>query len=177
MNARLIVFAAAALLLPASAALAATLQAPMALDSGPAAGTSVGVVEVSDGPDGARLALHLTGLPPGPHGFHIHQNGSCAAAPGKDGAMVPAGAAGGHLDPQATGKHMGPMGEGHLGDLPRIIVGADGTSNEVLTAPRLKDVAALKGRTLMIHVGGDNYSDIPAPLGGGGPRLACGILN
>jgi Cu-Zn family superoxide dismutase len=174
MNARLILGLAAALI--GSAASAATLQAPMALDSGPAAGASVGVVEVTDGPDGARFTLHLTGLPAGPHGFHIHQNGSCAAAAGKDGALVPAGAAGSHLDPGATNMHMGPMGEGHLGDLPLITVAADGTSSEVVTAPRLKDVSVLKGRSLMIHAGGDNYTDTP-PLGGGGARLACGVLN
>lgn len=28
----------------------------------------------------------------------------------------------------------------------------------------------------MIHAGGDNYADQPAPLGGGGPRLACGVI-
>jgi Cu/Zn superoxide dismutase len=27
----------------------------------------------------------------------------------------------------------------------------------------------------LIHAGGDNYSDQPAPLGGGGVRLACGV--
>ena len=29
---------------------------------------------------------------------------------------------------------------------------------------------------LAIHVGGDNYSDQPAPLGGGGARIACGVV-
>ena len=28
---------------------------------------------------------------------------------------------------------------------------------------------------LMLHAGGDNYSDQPAPLGGGGARMACGV--
>ena len=28
----------------------------------------------------------------------------------------------------------------------------------------------------MIHVGGDNYSDMPLPLGGGGARIACGVI-
>jgi superoxide dismutase, Cu-Zn family len=30
----------------------------------------------------------------------------------------------------------------------------------------------LKGHSLMIHAGGDNYSDQPKPLGGGGGSLA-----
>jgi Cu-Zn family superoxide dismutase len=37
-------------------------------------------------------------------------------------------------------------------------------------------VADVKGRSIMIHGGGDNYSDQPAPLGGGGARIACGVV-
>jgi Cu-Zn family superoxide dismutase len=29
----------------------------------------------------------------------------------------------------------------------------------------------------MVHVGGDNFSDQPEPLGGGGARIGCGIAN
>ena len=29
----------------------------------------------------------------------------------------------------------------------------------------------------MIHAGGDNYSDTPAPLGGGGARIVCGVVH
>ncbi len=32
------------------------------------------------------------------------------------------------------------------------------------------------GRSIMIHAGGDNYSDTPARLGGGGARVACGVV-
>jgi Cu-Zn family superoxide dismutase len=28
----------------------------------------------------------------------------------------------------------------------------------------------------MIHAGGDNYSDHPKRLGGGGARIACGVV-
>jgi Cu-Zn family superoxide dismutase len=28
----------------------------------------------------------------------------------------------------------------------------------------------------MVHAGGDNYSDQPKPLGGGGDRIACGLI-
>jgi superoxide dismutase, Cu-Zn family len=42
-------------------------------------------------------------------------------------------------------------------------------------APHLP-VADVKGHSIMIHVGGDNYSDQPAPLGGGGARFACGVV-
>ena len=37
-------------------------------------------------------------------------------------------------------------------------------------------LADVKGRAIMIHAGGDNYSDQPAPLGGGGARIACGVI-
>jgi Cu-Zn family superoxide dismutase len=37
-------------------------------------------------------------------------------------------------------------------------------------------VEDLKGRSLMIHQDGDNFSDQPEPLGGGGPRVACGVV-
>jgi Cu-Zn family superoxide dismutase len=63
-----------------------------------------------------------------------------------------------------------------MGDLPRLEVGADGAVKTSLIAPRIKDVSQLKGHALMIHAGGDNYSDTP-PLGGGGSRIACGVLN
>ncbi|MEW3177732.1 superoxide dismutase family protein, partial [Escherichia coli] len=31
-------------------------------------------------------------------------------------------------------------------------------------------------RSLMLHAGGDNHDDHPEPLGGGGARIACGII-
>ncbi|MEQ1806275.1 MAG: hypothetical protein ABL900_12950 [Burkholderiaceae bacterium] len=34
----------------------------------------------------------------------------------------------------------------------------------------------VRNRALMNHVGGDNHADHPAPLGGGGARLACGVI-
>ena len=87
----------------------------------------------------------LKGLPPGPHGFHVHENGSCAPGTANN-QPVPAGGAGGHYDPQKTGKHEGPEGSGHLGDLPVLQAGADGAANQSLTAPHLKNVAELRGR-------------------------------
>jgi Cu-Zn family superoxide dismutase len=93
----------------------------------------------------------------------------------KDGKPVAGLAAGGHYDPAGTGKHEGPYGNGHLGDLPPLYVGPDGRATQPVLAPRLK-LSDLKGRSLMIHAGGDNYSDKPEPLGGGGARVACGVV-
>ena len=43
-------------------------------------------------------------------------------------------------------------------------------------APKIKKLKEIKGKSLMIHVGGDNHSDHPAPLGGGGARIVCGVI-
>jgi Cu-Zn family superoxide dismutase len=138
-------------------------------------GAAIGTVHAADSKNGLVLTPQLAGLTPGLHGFHVHQNPDCS--PGeKDGVVAAAIAAGGHLDPAKTGKHEGPMGHGHSGDLPALKVGADGKATQAVTAPHLK-VADLHGHSLMIHAGSDNYSDEPKPLGGGGARVACGVVD
>ena len=137
-------------------------------------GKSAGTVGFRDTPQGLEIRPQLSGLPKGEHGFHVHENGSCEGAK-KDGKVVPGLAAGGHYDPKHTGEHTGPKGEGHLGDLPSLMADKAGKAEETLLAPRLK-VSDLKGRALVIHAGGDNYSDKPKPLGGGGARIACGTF-
>lgn len=137
-------------------------------------GKEIGKITATDSKYGLILKPDLTGLPPGVHGFHLHENANCAAAE-KDGKMTPGQAAGAHLDPDKTAKHLGPYGEGHLGDLPPIYVDADGKANTEVLAPRLKE-KDLAGHALMIHKGGDNFMDHPEPLGGGGGRIACGVV-
>ena len=80
-----------------------------------------------------------------------------------------------HYDPEGTKAHKGPGGGGHKGDLPKLEVNPKGNANVKLNVPGLK-LADLRGRALMIHEGGDNYSDTPKPLGGGGARIACGVV-
>ena len=138
----------------------------------------IGSVTATDTPAGLRLAPALRSLPPGEHGFHVHDKPSCEAAPDADkgGAMAPAFGAGGHLDPANSGKHEGPTGDGHKGDLPKLTVAANGKTTTPVVAPHLK-VADIKGHALVIHAGGDNYADQPARLGGGGGRIACGVAS
>ncbi len=137
-------------------------------------GAAIGTIALADSPQGLVIKPALTGLPPGDHGFHVHENPDCGAKE-KDGKRVAGLAAGGHYDPTRSGKHEGPKGHGHLGDLPVLVVAANGSATAQMTAPRLK-LADLKGRSLMIHEGGDNYADQPKALGGGGGRIACGLI-
>ena len=62
-----------------------------------------------------------------------------------------------------------------MGDLPLLNVDNDGTAKVSLLAPRLK-LQDIQGLAVMIHAGSDNYSDDPKPLGGGGDRVACGVI-
>ena len=162
-----------ALLLTAGQAMA-DLSIPMFKVDENGVGTQVGKVEVSSSPYGLVFSPDLKGVAPGVHGFHVHQNPSCDAAE-QNGKKVAALGAGGHYDPQGTGKHGTPWGDGHLGDLPALYVDAQGNANQPVLAPRLKE-SDLAGRSLMIHAGGDNHADHPAPLGGGGARLVCGVI-
>jgi Cu-Zn family superoxide dismutase len=165
---------AVACLVFAAAAYGAETTVKLSIADAKGIGASVGTVRIVETRYGLVFYPTLTGLPPGLHGFHVHENPSCA--PGeRDGAPVAALAAGGHLDPQGTKKHGEPWGDGHLGDLPALYVSPDGSANNAVLAPRLK-FADVVNRSLMVHVGGDNHSDNPAPLGGGGARLACGVI-
>jgi superoxide dismutase, Cu-Zn family len=137
-------------------------------------GKSIGNIKLSDSDGGLVISPDLKGLSPGLHGFHLHENPSCDAAD-KQGKKSAAEAAGGHYDPSHSAKHEGPAGKGHAGDLPALKADADGNANTPVTAPRLK-LADVTGHAIMIHEGGDNYSDVPKPLGGGGGRIACGII-
>jgi superoxide dismutase, Cu-Zn family len=159
--------------LPADAATAtATVNSISAAGIGP----SLGTVTFTDGAQGMMITPKLSGLPPGEHGFHIHEKGDCGPAL-NEGREAAGFAAGGHYDPAHTKKHLGPFSTaGHRGDLPLLTVDNQGNAREVLTAPHLK-VEEIRGRSIMIHAGGDNYSDTPKPLGGGGARIACGVIH
>ena len=168
------VFMIAALLVLAGSASAEQIVVQMNLISDQGSGASIGTVTLTDTPQGLKIAPAISGLTPGYHGFHIHEKPECAAGL-MDGKPAPGFAAGGHYDPASTGKHEGPAGKGHLGDLPALKVGADGKATETMVAPRLKS-GEVKGHSLMIHAGGDNYADVPEKLGGGGGRIACGVI-
>ena len=86
-----------------------------------------GTVTLTDTKYGTLIAPNLHDLPPGPHGFHVHENPSCADN---------GNGAGGHFDPGKRGQHLGPYQAGHLGDLPTLWVDKEGKATTAVVAPR-----------------------------------------
>lgn len=136
-------------------------------------GDKLGTVVISEKSGGGlQFKVDLTGVTPGEHGFHVHATGDCAAQT-KDGKLQAGLAAGPHYDPTSSKSHKGPTGQGHKGDLP-FLTATDKGVNVVVSAPHLT-LADVSGRALMIHEGGDNYTDHPEN-GGGKGRIACGVV-
>lgn len=135
---------------------------------------ALGTITLRDSDQGLVLTPDLSGLPPGGYGFHVHEHPSCAPDE-QNGETVAALAAGSHFDPKGAGAHGKPWGEGHKGDLPLLTVNGEGKASTPVLAPRLS-LDEVRQRSLMIHAGGDNYADDPEPLGGGGARMACGVI-
>lgn len=134
-------------------------------------GTSVGKVTFTQGPNGALAKVDLTGLPEGPHAFHLHTTGACSPD---------FGAAGGHFNP--TGKEHGFMNANgpHLGDTPNIHVPASGALEFELFLAGVTisggENALLDddGAAVVIHEGADDYMSNPA--GAAGSRIVCGVI-
>lgn len=137
-------------------------------------GNKLGDIVVSEVTGGLQLVINLQGLPAGEHGFHMHENPACEYGY-DEGIAIPGLSAGGHYDPLFTAEHLGPDGLGHMGDLPVLEADKLGVVQQTVIAPRLNLLAAIN-RSLVIHQYGDNYSDDPKPLGGGGARIACGVI-
>ncbi|WP_395373958.1 superoxide dismutase family protein [Marinicella sp. W31] len=135
----------------------------------------VGKILINQNQYGIVFTPNLVGLPPGLHGFHIHENPSCESRI-KEGKTILGGAAGGHYDPDKTGQHGYPWSNNnHKGDLPALYANTTGQVTQPILAPRLT-IEELKNRSIMVHAGGDNHSDHPKLLGGGGARIVCGVI-
>jgi len=167
------------ILLPLALALAGAAHADYKVDmksiDAKGVGKSIGTVTISENPGGGVVFKPaLNGLPAGDHGFHVHEKGDCGPK-AKDGKPTAGEAAGPHWDPDKAGKHAGPHGKGHRGDLPALAVSPGRSAGTPIVAPNIK-LADLSGKSLMIHAGGDTYSEPPAS-GGGGDRIACGVIS
>jgi Cu-Zn family superoxide dismutase len=137
-----------------------------------ASGFAVGTATITQVGDGVRLTVDGRNLPSGAHGLHIHQTGVCAAP---DFAS-----AGPHWNPanRQHGKD-NPAGM-HSGDLPNILIGADGTGSLGYTIPGTQLAGGSRpvldgdGAALVLHALADDYRTDPS--GNSGGRIACGVF-
>ena len=123
--------------------------------------------------EGVVISIEGSGLPPGEHGFHIHDAGECHPPDFKSAA--------GHFNPE--GKEHGfenPRGS-HAGDLPNLAVGDDGKVKTQrlargVTLSGTGKTSLLKpgGTSLVIHEKPDDYKTDPD--GSAGKRIACGAI-
>ena len=136
----------------------------------PTAGNSAaGTVTFAQNGDKLSVVANITGLSPGPHGFHVHEKGDCSAP---DGAS-----AGGHFNP--TGKpHGDPTApDHHAGDMPQLVADASGnaTLNADVSPMSIGGANDIIGKAVVVHKDPDDFKSQPA--GNSGARIACGVIS
>lgn len=123
-----------------------------------------------------EITVTAKGLKPGLHGVHFHAVGKCEPP-----AFT---AAGGHFDPGPAGNTDPDVNHPyHLGDIPNLRVGADGsgtlqarTTRVTVSAGPLSLMDA-DGSAIIIHANPDQGITGEAKSGvSGGPRAACGVI-
>lgn len=148
----------------------------------PTEGSSVsGQVTFMQEASGIRVQGSFSGLTPGDHGFHVHQNGDCSAADladDPDSDPNPAGAAGPHWAPQDS-PHGAPGNDAasrHVGDMGNITAGEDGTAMIDVTDAvlALEGPNSIVGKAVIVHADADDLTSQPS--GNAGARLACGVV-
>lgn len=135
-------------------------------------GQTRGKATLRQGKDGIHVEVKGVGLPAGVHAVHIHTVGTCT---GPDFTS-----AGGHWNPgHKQHGHDNPAGA-HMGDMPNMTVGADGTGalKAVVKGGMLNGgdtpLFDADGGAVVIHAAADDYKT--DPTGNAGARLACGVL-
>lgn len=133
--------------------------------------TLEGTATFSENPDGSvAVEITLSGVTPGPHAVHLHENGDCSA---EDGTS-----AGPHWNPAGVA-HGGPHSDPHhAGDLGNIEIGEDGTGTLKLTTHDFNldpasDHCAI-GRGIIVHEKADDF--VSQPSGAAGSRIGCGVV-
>ncbi len=121
--------------------------------------------------DSVELSVTAQGLTPGEHGLHLHTTGRCT--------LPDFTSAGGHLNP--TNQAHGLLGNdgSHLGDLPNLVAGANGSAStqvRIDAAPgyALDQIFDADGTAIVIHSGPDDGRTDPS--GNSGSRVACGVM-
>ncbi|MHA3795190.1 superoxide dismutase family protein [Sphingomonas sp. YL-JM2C] len=135
-------------------------------------GQTKGKATIRQGKDGIEVDVKAVGLPAGVHAVHVHTTGTCT---GPDFTS-----AGGHWNPEKKQHgHDNPAGA-HMGDMPNMTVGADGTGElrTVIKGGMLTGGAAplldADGAAVVVHAAADDYKT--DPTGNAGGRLACGVI-
>ncbi len=130
-----------------------------------------GNVVFTEQPDGTvRVEATLSGLTPGPHGFHVHEVGDCTPPTYES--------AGGHFA-MPDEHHAGPTAEGrHLGDLGNIEAGEEGTVRYTIASDAISlrdgDPTSVVGKSVVVHERRDDFTTQPS--GDSGDRIACGVI-
>ena len=131
-------------------------------------GADVGRATAREVAGGLRFTIDAIGMPAGTHGAHVHMTGRCDAPDFTS--------AGGHWNPM-TRKHgtLNPQGP-HMGDLPNLIIGADGRGTLGITIPgaTMSGLLDADGAALVVHAGPDDL--MTDPSGNSGARIACGVF-
>ena len=145
----------------------ATVGTALMRDAG---GNQVGTAELRRRGTEWALAIGISGQTPGEHGIHLHAVGQCT---GPDFASAK-----GHLNPSGKAHGTANPAGAHMGDLPNLVAGPDGTASVVLPIPSDLEMTALfdsDGTALVVHAGPDDYRTDPA--GNSGGRIACGTFS
>ena len=138
-----------------------------------AQGRTLGDATLREAANGVLIKVDLQNVPAGTHAFHIHTVGKCDPPD----FMT----AGGHFNPTMMKHGLLASGGPHAGDMPNVVVGADGKlSAEVLdTSVSLtsgqKSLFDTDGSALVLHATADDYTSDPA--GNAGARIACGVIS
>ncbi len=126
-----------------------------------------GTVKFTQQGDGIEVHIHLAGLAPGEHAFHIHEFGDCSSANGLS--------AGGHFNPEGHKHGHRTQGPRHVGDLGNIMADEQGNVDKTFTdrVIKLHGPHSILGRSVIVHEKPDDYSQ---PVGNAGGRVACGVV-
>jgi superoxide dismutase, Cu-Zn family len=128
-----------------------------------------GIVTFTEIGDIVVIRADLSNVPPGPHGFHVHETGDCSAPD--------ASSAGPHFDP--GGDPHGALHEvmSHAGDLGNVIASAAGRVQTEIRTSKLtvsSGPRSVIGRAVVLHADPDDLESQPA--GDAGARIACGVV-
>ena len=132
--------------------------------------TAKGTVHFQDLKDGGtEVVVDLTNVPPGVHGFHVHEGASCA-----DDAK----AAGGHFNPNNMPHAAPDAASHHAGDFGNVTADDRGEVHATFVTHSVTVAAgttSVIGHAVVLHANADDLTTQPA--GTAGARIACGVVS